>query len=800
MNYDFSRIEKKWQDFWDQHKTFKCKKDDSKPKFYILDMFPYPSGAGLHVGHCEGQTATDIVARYKRMNGFNVLYPMGWDSFGLPTENYAIKMGVHPEKITKKNINTFKKQLKALGCSYDWDRELATSHKDYYKWTQWIFLQLYNKGLAYEAETAVNWCPKLKTVLANEEVVDGKSEVGGYPVIRRPMKQWMLKITDYADRLLEDLNELDWPSNIKELQRNWIGKSFGAEIFFPVEGTKHTLNVYTTRPDTLFGATYMAVAPEHPLVSSLGKNDQKDIVEDYCQAALRKSELDRAELSREKTGVFSGSYAINPGNGKKIPIWVADYVLPSYGTGAVMAVAAHDQRDWEFAKKFGLPILPVLEGGCISKGPYLGDGPHINSPPIDKLHNAKAKETIISWLEKEGLGQAKVNYKLRDWAFSRQRYWGEPFPILKDYETGKVLRCLEPKELPLMLPDVNNYEPGGTGESPLAGITEWNTFFDPICKKRVRRETHTMPQWAGSCWYYLRFIDPRNREEPWASDLEKHWMPVDLYIGGIEHAVLHLLYARFWHKVLYDLGYVSTKEPFKRLVNQGMILGENGEKMSKSRGNVVNPDDIIKEYGADALKLYEMFMGPLDKVKPWQTGGIKGVFNFLQKSFKLLMEQRTFDRENPQITKALHKCIKKVTEDIEAMHFNTAISAMMVFINKAQKEKHLSQETIESFTKLLSPFAPHIAEEVWESLGHKTSIAFAPWPTFNKELAGDELITMAVQINGKTRTTLDVPIDISKIDFLALAKTEKKIAKWLDGKTIVKEIFVPRKIANIIIN
>ena len=802
MNYDFSRIEKKWQHFWDEHKTFKCERDESKPKFYVLDMFPYPSGAGLHVGHCEGQTATDIVARYKRMRGFNVLHPMGWDSFGLPTENYAIKMGIHPEEITKRNIKTFKRQLKALGCSYDWDRELATSHKDYYKWTQWIFLQLYNRGLAYEAETAVNWCPELKTVLANEEVVDGKSEVGGHPVIRRPMKQWMLKITDYADRLLEDLDELDWPSGIKELQRHWIGKSFGAEIIFPVEGSEHTLNVYTTRPDTLFGATYMAIAPEHPLVSSLSTDNQKSLVENYCQDALRKSELDRAELAKDKTGIFSGSYAINPGNAQRIPIWIADYVLSSYGTGAVMAVAAHDQRDWEFAVKFALPIVSVIKGGPpIEKGPYLGDGPHWNSPPIDKLNNAKAKEVIISWLEKRGAGKAKVNYKLRDWAFSRQRYWGEPFPILKDCDTGEVLRCLGPDELPLTLPDVDKYEPSGTGESPLATLTEWHTFFDPVCKKRVRRETHTMPQWAGSCWYYLRFINPRNQEKPWNPSLEKHWMPVDLYVGGVEHAVLHLLYARFWHKVLYDLELVSTREPFKKLVNQGMILGENGEKMSKSRGNVVNPDDVIKDYGADALRLYEMFMGPLEKVKPWQMGGIKGVFNFLQKSFKLLMGNKTFapEDENTELTKALHRCIKKVTEDIEAMRFNTAISAMMIFINKAQKEKCLSKETAKSFTKLLSPFAPHMAEEIWEHLGHKISITFAPWPTFDETLAKEELITMAVQINGKTRATLDVPIDISKDDFLTLAKKEELISKWLLGKTIVKEIFVPQKIANIVL-
>ena len=799
MNYDFSRIEPKWQQYWDTHKTFKCHKDKSKPKFYILDMFPYPSGAGLHVGHCLGQTASDIMARYKRMKGFNVLHPMGWDSFGLPTENYAIKMGIHPEKITKKNIQTFKRQLKSLGASYDWDREMATSHKNYYKWTQWIFLQLYNKGLAYEAERPVNWCPKLKTILANEEVIDGKSEIGGHPVIQKPMKQWMLKITTYADRLLEDLDDLDWPSGIKELQRNWIGKSFGAEIFFSIKGRSETLQVYTTRPDTLFGATYMAIAPEHPMLPILTKEKYRSLVENYTLQALKKSELDRSELSKEKTGVFTGSYAINPGNGESIPIWVADYVLASYGTGAIMAVPAHDQRDWEFAKTFNLPICSVIQGGNTLKEAYLGDGPHINSPPINTLYNTQAKEKMISWLKSKGPGQPKVNYKLRDWAFSRQRYWGEPFPILKDPQTGEVLRCLNPEELPLTLPDVEKYEPSGTGESPLANVKDWHTLFDPICKKRVQRETHTMPQWAGSCWYYLRFIDPRNEKEPWDKELENYWMPVDLYIGGVEHAVLHLLYARFWHKVLYDLGLVSTSEPFKKLVNQGMILGENGEKMSKSRGNVVNPDDVIKEYGSDSLRLYEMFMGPLEKVKPWQTGGIKGVHAFLQKTFKLFYNRQKFDQDSPQLKRSLHKCLKKVTNDIENMHFNTAISAMMIFVKEASKADCFSRETAESLIKVLSPFAPHMAEEVWESLGHPTSLAFEPWPCFDEELAQDEKMIMAVQVNGKTRCTLEVEPGISKDDFLNLAKSEEKILKWISGKTIIREIFIPGKIANIIV-
>jgi leucyl-tRNA synthetase len=633
MDYNFSDIEKKWQKFWDEKKTFKVEKDDSKPKYYVLDMFPYPSGAGLHVGHPEGYTATDIMARFKRAKGHNVLHPMGWDSFGLPAENYAIKTGTHPQATTEKNIATFKRQLKMLGFSFDWDREVATSNVDYYKWTQWIFVQLYNKGLAYEDEMNVNWCPELKTVLANEEVIDGKSEVGGHPVIRKPMKQWMLKITEYAEKLLEDLDDLDWPESVKEMQRNWIGKSVGAEVTFKTESGEK-IEVFTTRPDTLFGATYMVLAPEHDLVAKITTDDKKAEVEAYVEAAARKSDLERTELAKDKTGVHTGAYAINPVNGKKIPVWISDYVLATYGTGAIMAVPAHDQRDWEFAKEFGLDIVQVLAGGNIEEAAHTEDGAHMNSDFLDGLGKEDGINKMIEWLEDKKLGKKTINYKLRDWLFSRQRYWGEPFPLLKDVETGKVLRCLEPEELPVILPDVEKYEPSGTGESPLATIDEWLYFTDEKTGKKVRRETNTMPQWAGSCWYYLRYIDPKNTEKPWDEDLEKYWMPVDLYVGGMEHAVMHLLYARFWHKVLFDLGLVSTKEPFKKLVNQGMILGEDGEKMSKSRGNVINPDHVVEEYGADTLRLYEMFMGPLEKTKPWSMNGVKGVYGFISKAYK----------------------------------------------------------------------------------------------------------------------------------------------------------------------
>ena len=797
MEYNFSAIEKKWQDFWSKNKTFKTLDDLSLPKYYVLDMFPYPSGAGLHVGHPEGYTATDIMARFKRMNGYNVLHPMGWDSFGLPAENYAIKTGTHPQVTTEKNIATFKKQLQMLGFSYDWDREITTSNIDYYKWTQWIFVQLYNKGLAYEDEMNVNWCPELKTVLANEEVVNGKSEVGGHPVIQKPMKQWMLKITEYADRLLEDLDEMDWPESVKEMQRNWIGKSVGAEVDFNTESGE-TIRVFTTRPDTLFGATYMVLAPEHKLVEKLVTPEAKAEVEAYIEKSARKSDLERTDLNKDKSGVFLGSYAINPVNGKKIPVWISDYVLATYGTGAIMSVPAHDERDYEFAKKFDLEIIPVREGGDISKEAHTGEGVQINSDFLNGLDKDSAISKMVEHLEENNLGTAKTNYKLRDWLFSRQRYWGDPFPILKDAETGTVVRCLEPSELPVELPEVEKYEPSGTGESPLATIDEWLYFDDPVSGKKVRRETNTMPQWAGSCWYYLRYIDPKNTEKPWDEDLEKYWMPVDLYVGGMEHAVMHLLYARFWHKVLFDLGLVSTKEPFKKLVNQGMILGTDGEKMSKSRGNVINPDDIVKDFGADTLRIYEMFMGPLEKTKPWSMNGVKGVSNFLTKAFKTFADESLYGDDSEETTKLLHKTIKKVTTDIQEMKFNTAVSQMMIFTNHCTKEKKFSKETAATFALLLSPFAPHAGEEIWVICGHKGTLAYTNWPEYNEELAKDDLITMAIQVMGKTRSTIEVPADISKDDFLAQAKADPNIAKYLDGKTIVKEIYVPGKICNFV--
>ncbi|EQC49771.1 leucine--tRNA ligase [Bacteriovorax sp. DB6_IX] len=800
MQYNFGEIEKKWQAYWEENETFKTDSSDrSKPKYYALDMFPFPSGAGLHVGHPEGYTATDIMSRYKRMNGYNVLHPMGWDSFGLPAENYAIKTGTHPEETTQKNIGTFTRQLKTLGFSYDWSREIATSNVDYYKWTQWIFVQLYNKGLAYEDEISVNWCPALKTVLANEEVIDGKSEVGGHPVERRPMKQWMLKITEYADRLIDDLEDVDWPEGIKELQRNWIGRSEGATVKFAVEGGHGELEVFTTRPDTLFGATYMVVAPEHDLVSKITTAEQKTAVEEYLKTTSLKSDLERTDLNKDKSGVFTGAYATNPVNGKLIPIWVADYVLISYGTGAIMAVPGHDERDWEFAKKYELPIVEVLKGGDVNEAAFTGDGEHINSDFLDGLGKEEAITKAIAWLEEKNVGTKKINYKLRDWLFSRQRYWGEPFPILK-YEDGTV-RCLDEDELPVVLPDVEKYEPSGTGESPLAKIDEWLYITDPKTGKKARRETNTMPNWAGSCWYYLRYIDPKNPDKPWDEDLEKYWMPVDLYVGGIEHAVLHLLYARFWHKVLFDLGYVSTKEPFQKLVNQGMILAPDGEKMSKSRGNVINPDDIVNEFGADSLRMYEMFMGPLEKVKPWQTKGVKGVHTFLRKSFMFYgNKENTYEgAEKDQDTlKTLHKTIKKVTEDIENMRFNTAISALMVMNNEVIKKGSVSVETAKTFALLLSPMAPHAAEEIWANLGGDKTLAYEAWPKFDEALAKDDLITMAIQVNGKTRATIDVPADIAKEDFLAQAKADERVSKFLTG-TIVKEIYVPGRICNIVV-
>lgn len=798
-HYDFKAIEEKWQKFWETNKTFKTTLDKTKPKYYALDMFPFPSGDGLHVGHPEGYTATDIVSRYKRMKGFNVLHPMGWDSFGLPAENYAMKTNTHPDITTKKNIANFTRQLKALGFSYDWDREIATSNVDYYKWTQWIFVQLYNKGLAYEDEMSVNWCPNLGTVLANEEVIDGKSEVGGHPVIQMKMKQWVLRITEYAERLLQDLDLVDWPESIKEMQRNWIGKSIGATVKFTTE-TGDALEVFTTRPDTLFGATYMVISPEHPLVAKLTKPEQKAVIEAYQKATLAKNDLERTELNKEKTGAFTGAYAINPANNKKIPIWIADYVLMTYGTGAIMAVPGHDERDWEFAKKFQIEIVEVVKGGesNVQDAPHTGDGEHVNSDFLNGLNKEDAITKMIEWLGSKKLGEKKVNYKLRDWIFSRQRYWGEPFPVLK-FEDGTV-RVLDEDELPLPLPELQEFKPSGNGESPLANATDWLWITDPKTGKKAKRETNTMPNWAGSCWYYLRFCDPKNDKMAWSKESEQYWLPVDLYVGGAEHAVLHLLYARFWHKVLFDLGFVSTKEPFKKLVNQGLILGTDGEKMSKSRGNVVNPDHVVASFGADSLRLYEMFMGPLEKVKPWKEEGVVGVNNFLNRVYRFFAQSSkvTATAENEETVKLLHKTIKKVSEDIEHMRFNTAISSMMIFTNHCYKVGAVTKETAGTFALLLSPFAPHLGEEIWNRLGHTTTLAYVSWPSFDEALAKDDLITVAVQVNGKLRGTLEVAPDIAQADVIEMAKADENVKKFLTG-AIVKEIYVPGKIVNLVV-
>lgn len=802
LEYNFKQIEKKWQKYWEENKTFKTDNPGAagakKPKYYALDMFPFPSGDGLHVGHPEGYTATDIMCRYKRMLGFNVLHPMGWDSFGLPAENYAMKTGTHPDITTKKNIATFTRQLKSLGFSYDWDREIATSNVDYYRWTQWIFVQLYNKGLAYEDEINVNWCPNLKTVLANEEVVDGKSEVGGHPVIQKKMNQWMLKITEYAERLLVDLDLVDWPESIKEMQRNWIGKSEGATIKFQVDGKNETIEVFTTRPDTLFGATYMVIAPEHNLVSKITTTEKLSDINKYIDVCKLKNDLERTELNKDKTGVFTGAYAINPANNKKIPIWIADYVLATYGTGAIMSVPAHDERDYEFAKKYNLPIVAVLEGGNIEEAAHTGEGIHINSDFLNGTNKLDGIKKMIEWLENKKLGTKKINYKLRDWIFSRQRYWGEPFPLLK-YEDGTI-RCLDVDELPVMLPDLEKFEPSGIGESPLANATDWLWITDPKTGKKAKRETNTMPNWAGSCWYYLRFCDPKNEKEPWNKDIEKYWMPVDLYVGGAEHAVLHLLYARFWHKVLYDLGFVSTKEPFKKLVNQGLILAGDGEKMSKSRGNVVNPDHVVNEFGGDSLRLYEMFMGPLEKVKPWKEDGVKGVYNFLNRASRFFADPVHTNeiKESEETLKLLHKTIKKVTHDYDNMRFNTAISCLMIFTNHCYKVGKVTKDTAKTFAILLSPMAPHLGEELWEILGHTKTLAYETWPTFDELLAKDDLITIAVQVNGKLRATLEVEPAITQEEILVLAKTDDNVAKHLLG-TIVKEIYVPGKIVNFVV-
>ncbi|WP_098742686.1 leucine--tRNA ligase [Paenibacillus sp. EZ-K15] len=801
--YQPQAIEPKWQQYWDENKTFKTEDSSSKPKFYALDMFPYPSGAGLHVGHPEGYTATDIVSRYKRMRGYNVLHPMGWDAFGLPAEQYAMDTGKHPREFTVQNIDTFRRQIKSLGFSYDWDREISTTDPEYYKWTQWIFIQLYKRGLAYVAEVPVNWCEALGTVLANEEVIDGKSERGGHPVVRKPMRQWILRITEYADRLLEDLDELDWSESLKDMQRNWIGKSTGAEVRFDIEGYDGHLEVFTTRPDTLFGASYCVLAPEHDLVDKITSADQREAVKAYQDQAARKSDLERTDLAKDKTGVFTGAYAINPVNGAKVPIWIADYVLAGYGTGAIMAVPGHDSRDWEFAKQFGLPIIEVVQGGNVEEEAYSGSGAHVNSGFLNGLDNEEAIQAMNEWLEQEGKGKKKVTYRLRDWLFSRQRYWGEPIPILH-LEDG-TMKTVPEDQLPLLLPDVDQIKPSGTGESPLANVTEWVETVDPETGMKARRETNTMPQWAGSCWYYLRYIDPRNNEELCSKEKQKEWLPVDLYIGGVEHAVLHLLYARFWHKVLYDLGVVDTKEPFQKLVNQGMILGNNNEKMSKSRGNVINPDDIVNEYGADTLRVYEMFMGPLEATKPWNTNGVEGTHRFLSRVWRLFIGDD--GQLNPKIVagegtdefkRTLHKTIKKVTEDFEHMRFNTAISQLMVFINEGYKTEELPRKAMENFVQLLSPLAPHLAEELWSRLGYTESVTYVPWPEYDEAWTVEAEVEIVVQVNGKIVERAKISKDMDQEAMQQHSLSLPNVKQALEGKSIRKIIAVPGKLVNIV--
>jgi len=868
--YPFAEIEKKWQQYWQMNRTFRTpdEVDTSKPKYYVLDMFPYPSGAGLHVGHPEGYTATDILARYKRMLGFNVLHPMGWDAFGLPAEQYAIQTGTHPRVTTERNIERFRQQLQMLGFSYDWEREVATTDPGYIKWTQWIFLKLYEMGLAYQAEVPVNWCPALGTVLANEEVIDGKSERGDHPVVRMPMKQWMLRITAYADRLLQDLDDLDWSDSIKDMQRNWIGRSEGADITFglrcggsspPGAAPTTTLTSFTTRPDTLFGVTHMVVAPEHPLLKSgeLCSAEQKDAVAAYVEAAGRKSDFERTELAKDKTGVFTGSYAVNPANGQEVPIWVADYVLGGYGSGAVMAVPAHDARDFEFAQKFGITPVQVVSpsDGSEAQLPFTETGVASNSSSassgldINGLATGEAKSKVIAWLEGKGVGKKQVNYKLRDWLFARQRYWGEPFPLIYP-EGSETAVPLPESSLPLELPETEEFKPSGTLESPLATIPSWLNTTDPATGKPARRETSTMPQWAGSCWYYLRFIDPSNTERMIDPVKEKYWMPVDLYVGGAEHAVLHLLYARFWHKVLYDLGVVSTKEPFGRLVSQGMILGEveytvcrdgpggppcderapgavvekvaesdvekqgdgyvlksdrsvrvnaRAHKMSKSRGNVINPDDVVGQYGGDSLRLYEMFMGPLKETKVWSTRGVEGVHRFLARAWRAFEGGISEDEPTKDQMRALHGCIKKVTIETDEMRFNTAIAGMMEFMNAVYKWPNRPRAALEPFVLLLAPYAPHVAEELWAKLGHTESLTYAQWPQYDEALLVQDVVKLPVQINGKVRATLEVPRDIVQDDAVQAAMAAPNVAKYTDGKTIKKVIFVPGKIMNLIV-
>ncbi|MCT3114885.1 leucine--tRNA ligase [Leuconostoc lactis] len=802
MPYEHQQIEQKWQKFWDEHQTFATTDDTSKPKYYAMDMFPYPSGQGLHVGHPEGYTATDIMSRFKRANGYNVLHPMGWDAFGLPAEQYAMKTGHNPADFTSENIDHFREQIKALGLSYDWDREINTTDPEYYKWTQWIFEKLYEKGLAYESNMMVNWDPIDRVVLANEEVIDGKSERSGNPVERKALRQWVLKITAYADRLVDDLEDLDWPEAIKEQQRNWIGRSKGAAVFFDVANTDDKIEAYTTRPDTLFGASYMVLAPEHPLVDQIVSAEQAQAVADYRASIAAKSDLERTDLNKDKTGVFTGAYGINPVNGEQLPIWIADYVLASYGTGAIMAVPAHDERDYEFAKKFGLDIKPVIAGGDITEAPYTGDGVHINSEFLDGLDKATAIDEMITWLEAHQAGHAQTNFRLRDWVFSRQRYWGEPIPVIH-WEDGT--KSLVPEaELPLLLPRATELRPSGNGESPLANLTDWLevTREDGV---KGRRETNTMPQWAGSSWYFLRYIDPRNKEQLADPDKLKYWMNVDLYVGGAEHAVLHLLYARFWHKFLYDLGVVPTKEPFQKLVNQGMILGENHEKMSKSKGNVVNPDDIVAEFGADTLRVYEMFMGPLTQSKPWSEEGITGSRRWLDRVWRLLIddEGQLCDRvttvNSGELDKIYHQTVKKVTEDLENMRFNTAISQMMVFVNEAYKADSLFLDYMTGFVQLLAPFAPHLSEELWVRLGQEASISYVAWPTYDPAQLVEDTVEIIFQVNGKVRGKATVARDIDQDGMIAAAKADDNVQKFIADKTIRKVIAIPGKFVNIVV-
>lgn len=804
MAYQHKEVEKKWQRFWEENQTFKTSSDHSKEKFFAMDMFPFPSGQGLHVGHPEGYTATDIVSRMKRMQGFNVLHPMGFDAFGLPTEEYAIKTGEDPRVVTAKNVKNFRRQMKTLGLSYDWSREVNTTDPKYYKWTQWIFEQLYKKGLAYEDEIMVNWAPDYNggTVVANEEIIDGKTERGGFPVYRVPMRQWALKITAYADRLLEDLDDVDWPDAIKEQQRNWIGRSIGASVNFKVKDSDAEVEVFTTRADTLYGVTYLVLSPEHALVSEIVSDDQKDAIEAFKKSIASKSDLERTDLNKDKSGVFTGAVAINPINGEELPIWVGDYVLSSYGTGAVMAVPAHDTRDYEFAKKYDLPMRQVLAGGDIAEEAYTGDGEHINSAFLDGMGKQEAIEKAIAWLEEQGVGHKQVNYRLRDWIFSRQRYWGEPIPVIH-WEDGE--KTLVPEDqLPLRLPEVDNIMPSGTGESPLVNVDDWVNVVDENGRKG-KRETNTMPQWAGSSWYYLRYMDPHNDKEIVSPEAEVYWKNVDLYIGGAEHAVLHLLYARFWHKVLYDLGVVHTKEPFQKLANQGMILGENHEKMSKSKGNVVNPDDVVEEYGADTLRLYEMFMGPLEQSIAWSEDGLAGSRRWLDRVWRLFIDDEDKLRDHittvndHKLDKIYNETVKKVTEDYEGLRFNTAISQMMIFINEAYKAENLPVEYVEGFIKLLNPIAPHMTEELWSFLHKDESVTYQPWPTFDEAALVEDEIEIVLQVNGKVRGRLTIPADADREKMTELAIADEAVQKQLDGGQPKKVIAVPGKLVNVVL-